>query len=402
MTDAATMFPPLRLKRNEERRLQAGHVWVFSNEVNVAVTPLKEFEPGEIVQIQAHNGKSLGTGYVNPMSLICARLVSRDTAHPVSPSLLVHRLKVALGLRERLFERPFYRLVYGEGDGLPGLVIDRFGDICIVQITTAGMERFKSEIVAALTKVVAPTGVLWRNDSAIRALEGLDCYVEDAAGTVPDQVVLEEGGTTFNVPLRAGQKTGWFFDHRINRSRLPAYTRNLRVLDVFSYLGAWGLQAAVHGAREVVSVDSSSAALGRVSENASLNAVSDRVTTIQGDAFTTLRQLRESRERFDLVILDPPALIKRRKDYKQGCQAYRRLNEMAMQVLAREGFLVSCSCSHLLSVDELGRAILGASRHLDRFVQVLEYGRQAPDHPVHPAIPETEYLKALFARVLPA
>lgn len=395
-------FAPLRLRKDEDRRLRAGHLWVYSNEIDVEVTPLRNFQPGQPVAIQASNGKTLGTGYINPHALLCARLVSRDLEHPLSPSLLVHRLNVALSLRERLYDRPFYRLVHGEGDGLPGLVVDRYGDLCVVQLTTAGMEQLKDAVLAALQKVLNPTAILWRNDSRVRELEGLERYVADASGTVPENVTVEEDGLVFQVTPRTGQKTGWFYDQRENRVRLDRYVAGRRVLDMFSYVGAWGVRAAARGAREVLCVDSSATALEYTRANATLNHVEDRVRTEAGDAFEIFKSLREARERFDVVIVDPPAFIKRRKDFKEGALAYRRLNEMAMQVLERDGLLISCSCSQLLSRDVLVQTLLQGSRHLDRNLVILEQGRQGPDHPVLPAIPETDYLKAIFARVLPA
>lgn len=398
LSDAAA---PLRLKKNEERRLRAGHLWVYSNEVDTARTPLTAFAPGEPVIIEAANGKPLGSGYVNPHSLICARLVSRDSAHLIGRSLLVHRLNIALALRERLYDKPYYRLVNGEGDALPGLIVDRYGDVLVVQLTTAGMERVRDAVVEALEKVLRPTGILLRNDSPIRALEGLHDYVE-AIGAVPDSIELEENGVRFRVSARAGQKTGWFYDQRENRARLARYVKGQRVLDLFSYVGGWGVQAAAAGAREVLCVDASQDALQHVAANAQLNGLESRVHTRKGDAFDVLRELREAREHFDVVVLDPPAFIKRKKDVKAGIEAYQRINQQAMQVLAKDGILVSASCSYHLEAATLQQVVLAASRHLDRSLQILERGRQGADHPVHPAIPETEYLKALYCRVLPA
>jgi len=392
---------PLRLKKNEERRIRAGHVWVYSNEVDNDATPLKAFTPGQAVQIQAHNGKSLGNGYVNPASLICARLVSRDPAYVLDRSLIVHRLKVALSLREQLFDRPFYRLVYGEADQLPGLVIDRYGDVCVVQLTTAGMEAVRDQVLEALDKVIHPKGVVLRGDSSIRKFEGLDSYNE-TLGEVPEHVTVEEAGLSFEVSLQQGQKTGWFYDQRMNRIRLRAYSKEKRVLDVFSYVGGWGLQAAAGGASEVFCVDASEQAIDRVHANAEANGFGDTVASIQGDAFEVLAQLRADQERFDVVVLDPPAFIKRRKDHKAGEQAYHRINQLGMQVLKKDGILVSASCSHHLSEEQFQKILLQSSRHLDRSLQILERGHQAPDHPVHPAIPETAYLKAMFCRVLPS
>jgi 23S rRNA (cytosine1962-C5)-methyltransferase len=393
---------PLRLKKNEDRRLRAGHLWVYSNEVDVTATPLDRFEPGQPVLIQDHREQPLGTGYVNPRTLICARLVNRDTDTPLSASLIAHRLKVALTLRERLYLQPCYRLVHGESDQLPGLVVDRYGDVLVAQLTTAGMEHAREAVIAALVKTLKPAGILLRNDTALRALEGLPAYVEVAHGVVPERVTVEENAARFHAPLAGGQKTGWFYDHRDNRARLAPLVRGLRVLDVFSYLGAWGVQTALAGAREVLCVDSSQNALTQLAENATLNGVAKQVRTRQGDAFDVLRELREARERFDVVILDPPAFIKRRKDVKEGVIAYRRLNQMAMQVLARDGLLVSCSCSFHLERATLDELLLQSVRHLDRSAQFLYAGQQAMDHPVHPAIPETDYLKCRFVRVLPA
>ncbi len=392
---------PLRLKKNEERRLRAGHVWVFSNEIDIVATPLTGFEPGQPVRIEDAAGKAIGTGYINPHTLISARLVSRDPALVLDQSLLVHRLNVALSLRARLFDSPYYRLVFGDSDGLSGLVVDRYGDVVVIQITTAGMERLKTEIVAAVDKVLRPSAILLRNDSASRAVEGLPSYVETAHGTVPEMVELEENGVRFHAPVITGQKTGWFYDQRVNRGRLCRYVRGKRVLDLFCYLGAWGLQAAASGAEHVTCIDTSAKAVDWTRANVALNGLEDKVLVQEADAFEALRDLRAQRERFDVIVLDPPAFIKRRKDIKEGTRAYQRLNQMAMQVLAKDGILVSASCSYHLKREDLQEILLHTSRHVDRYLQVVEQGHQGPDHPQHPAIPETSYLKAIFARVLP-
>ena len=392
----------LRLLKNEERRLRAGHVWIFSNEVDNKATPITQFQPGQPVLIEDANGHVLGTGYVNPHPLICARLVSRDPKYILDQSLITHRLNVALSLRERLFDAPYYRLAFGDSDALPGLGGDRYGDVLVAQITTAGMERLKSEIVAALEKVVRPRAILWRNDTSIRELENLTSYVEPALGEVPETVTIEENGTKFEVPLAGGQKTGWFYDQRMNHARMRTYVRGQRVLDVFSYLGGFGVQAAHAGADAVVCVDSSQKAADFIGRNAELNGVGSKVQVVVDDAFDALQRLRTERERFDVVIIDPPAFIKRKKDMKEGAEAYRRLNQMAMQVLAKDGILISCSCSFHMPREGLRDAMLKSSRHVDRFMQILEEGHQGPDHPVHPAIAETAYLKAFFARVLPS
>jgi 23S rRNA (cytosine1962-C5)-methyltransferase len=395
---AAAPIPELRLKRGEDRRLTAGHLWVFSNEIDTDATPLTAFAPGDSVRIVNDRDRFLGYAYVNPRSLISARIVSRDPESPIGKSLLVHRLQVALSLRRRLYEQPYYRLVYGESDELPGLVVDRYGDVCVAQIGTAGMERLKGEIAAALEKVIRPSGLLWKNDSGARELEGLPAYTEVAFGTVPDKVAVTENGVRYSVPLAQGQKTGWFFDQALNRATFLKYVPGARVLDVFSYLGAWGIAAARHGATDVTCVESSPQAAEWIQANAASNGV--KLEVRKGDAFDVLEALHAARERFDVVVLDPPAFIKRRKDAPKGQAAYRKLNQLGLQLLSRDAMLVSCSCSYHLSGDELLGAIQKAGRHVSRFVQVLESGGQAPDHPVHPAIPETRYLKAYFCRAV--
>ncbi|MCK5092403.1 MAG: class I SAM-dependent rRNA methyltransferase, partial [Gammaproteobacteria bacterium] len=238
--------------------------------------------------------------------------------------------------------------------------------------------------------------------NSIREMEGLDTYVETIFGEVPEKVQLEENGCPFEVSLKGGQKTGWFYDHRENRARLGKYVKDRRVLDMFSYVGGWGIQAAVAGASQVVCVDSSQMALEQLSKNSALNHVEDRVSTMQGDAFDVLKNLRDTQEKFDVVVLDPPAFIKRRKDAKKGLEAYRRLNELAMKVLAKDGILVSASCSYHLQREDLQNLLLKTSRSMGNSLSILEQGYQGPDHPMHPAIPETAYLKAIFSRILSA
>jgi len=399
MTDT---LPVLRLGKHKDRRLRAGHSWIFSNEVDNKASPLTAFAPGEAVLIQDASGHNVGNGYINPHALICARLVSRNPKYILDKSLLIHRLNVALSLRERLFEKPFYRLAYGDSDGLPGLVVDRFGDILVVQLTTAGMERLKDDVVLALQKVIAPNAILLRNDTGARKLEGLDSYIETAMGDIPETVLVEENNARFEVSVTQGQKTGWFYDQRSNRANMRKYIKDARVLDVFSYVGGWGIQAVLAGADSALCVDSSARAIEAVSANAKLNGVEQKVTAEKEDVFEMLRQLRADREKFDVVIIDPPAFIKRKKDVAEGLKGYHRLNRMAMQVLAKDGMLISCSCSYHLQQDKLREILLGASRHIDRFSQIIEHGQQGPDHPVHPGIPETEYLKAEYLRVLPS
>ena len=394
-------LPSLRLKANADRRLRAGHLWVYSNEVDVATTPLNGFAAGDQALLESAGGKPLGIVAVSPNNLICARLLSRDISHTLDKSLLVHRLKVALSIRERVFPTPHYRLVYGDSDLLPGLVVDRFGDILVVQLASATMERNKAAVIEALAQVLKPTGILFKNDSAARDAEGLERYVETVFGVVPEWVPLIENGVHFEAPVIDGQKTGWFYDHRMNRARLEPYVKGKRVLDLFSYIGGWGVQAAAFGASEVFCVDASAFALDGVERNAALNGVAEKVTCVEGDVFAALRELKASEERFDVVVCDPPAFIKRKKDIKNGEAAYRRLNEMAMRMLNKDGILVSASCSMHLAEDSLHSILLQSARHLDRNIMLLERGHQGADHPEHMAIAETRYIKSLTCRLLP-
>ena len=398
MTDPreAAQLPVLRLKRNEDRRLHAGHLWIFSNEVDTGQTPLPKFKAGELVRVLAHNDRALGLAYVNPQSLIAARLL--ETWKIPDTVWLAARIRTAMTLRDRLYPKPYYRLVYGESDGLPGLVVDRYGSSCVAQIGTAGMEQLKPQIREALSQVVKCEALLFKNDSAAREMEGLPSYVEAVKGSFDAPALVVEDGLEFQAPLLEGQKTGWFFDQAANRRALSKYvTAGARVLDVFSYVGAWGIRAAHHGAREVTCVDSSAAALDLAAANALRNRV--KLATRKGDAFDVLEEFAKQGARFDVVIVDPPAFAKRKKDLPKALAAYKRLNQLAIQVLAPEGILVSCSCSSHVSAEELQDAIAKAARGADKHLQILEMGGQAPDHPVHPAIPETRYLKAYFCRI---
>jgi 23S rRNA (cytosine1962-C5)-methyltransferase len=371
---------------------------VFSNEVDNEATPLGSFAVGAVARVLSDRDHFLGYAYVNPHALICARIISRSPVHPPDRSLLVHRLKVALALRERLHAAPYYRAVFGESDGLPGLVLDRYGSVVVGQIATAGMEALRAEVEAAVAEVLAPDALVWKNDSGARDLEQLPRQILTAIGRAPEELEVQEGGNRYMAPLAAGQKTGWFYDQTANRE---VFRRLLwpgaRVLDVCSYAGAWAITALRSGAREALCVDSSEAALAVAARNAVANGVA--LGTRRGDAFDVLDELIRGGERFDAIVLDPPAFIKKRKDIPRGQAAYRKLNQLAMRLLERDGLLVSCSCSYHLGADELLGLIQAAGRNSSRFVQLLVSGGQSPDHPVHPAVPETRYLKAYFCRV---
>lgn len=396
-------LPLLRLKRNEERRLRAGHLWVFSNEVDIAATPLTAFAPGQLAIVESARGGPLGTAYINPRSLICARLLSRrvlDGAGAVT-ALLHRRLADALALRQHLYKTPHYRLVHAEGDALPGLVVDRYGEYLVVQLSTAGMEALRDDIVAALVELLRPAGILARNDGFGRELEGLPTGDPQLLyGSVPQYGQVIEGGLEFTVPLHGGQKSGWYFDQRPNRERLRAYVGGGRVLDGFCYVGAWGLQAAAAGASQVLCVDASAPALALLHDNAARSGLTSTVETRQGDAFEVLADLLGAGERFDVVAVDPPAFIKRKRDAEAGTEAYQRLNRLAMQLVVPGGYLVSASCSHHLAEADFRDLLRRAVQPLNRRLQMLERGHQGADHPQTPGMPEADYLKVAFCRVL--
>lgn len=386
----------LRLKKGEERRLQSGHLWIYSNEIDVSKTPLKNFQPGQLVRIESNQAKFLGIGYINPQTLLCARLLSRQDNKQINQSFFEEMIQRALGQRQALFDQPYYRLVYGDSDNLPGLIVDRYGDYLCVQLTTAGMEALKDELIAALIAVLQPKAILLRNDHGMREVEGLTSYIECVFGTMPEQIELVENGVKFRIDPWKGQKTGWFYDHRENRRQLASYVKDKRVLDLFSYVGGWSIQAACYGAKEVVAVDSSAKALDLLEQNAVLNNVQDKVKTYQADVFDQLKFFKQQQESFDVIILDPPAFIKKRKDLSAGLLAYQRLNELALSLLSPRGYLISASCSQQLSEPQLIDVVLKGSVKLRRNLQILAQGHQGPDHPIHLAIPETAYLKAIF------
>lgn len=386
----------LRLKPHEDRRLRAGHLWVYSNEIDSGRTPLTALAPGTLCRLEDSRGAALGVATVNPNALLCARLLTGRGDAVIDAEWLLRRLRAALLAREAVYAQPYYRLVYGEADGLPGLVVDRYGDVLVVQLATAGMEGLKPQVLEALQALLSPRGIWLRNDVAMRQVEGLPLYTE-AVGEVPDTIEIDEGGVRFRVPLKSGQKTGWFFDQRDNRDRLARYVAGARVLDIYSYVGAWGLRAAGYGAAAVSCIDASTTALEVVAANAALNHRA--VETLPGQALEVMQLLAQQQRRFSLVIVDPPALIKRKKDHRAGLAHYERVNRAALALLEPGGVLVSCSCSFHLDAAELQRVLLRAARADGRRLAILEQGGQGPDHPVHPAIPETRYLKTFYCRV---
>ena len=397
------MSQPIRdlyLRKGADKRLRGGHLWVYSNEVDSKKTPLGQFSSGDLVCVCAADGSVLGSAYMEPQSLICARIYTLRECREFDQNLVDFLLGRALDSRQAAFEKPYYRLVYGDSDSLPGLIVDRFGDYLVVQLNNAGIERYEQFIFTALTRLLQPLGILLRADSRARKEQGLVERKEVVFGEVPRQLELEENGVRFLAPVWDGQKTGWFYDHRMARARLAAHVAGKSVLDVYSYIGGWGVQAAAFGASSVCALDSSAPALQGVLDNAKLNGLEDIVSVRQGSAAETMATMCSDGETFDVVILDPPAFVQRRKDLKKGIAAYRRINELGLRLLKRGGVLVSASCSMHLSRADLVVAMQGAAVRAGAQLQIIEQGAQGPDHPIHPAIPETEYLKAIFARKL--
>lgn len=390
-------YQPIYLKKNEDRRIIAGHLWIYSNEIDTKRTLIKHLTPGELVTFFSAKEQCLGVGYINPNTLIAGRILSKKQT-AIDDAFFEEKFKKALALRESYFPNPFYRLVFGESDGLPGLVIDRFEQIFSVQMNTAGMEQLKDNIIAALTNLFNPSSIILKNDSNMRQVEGLENYV-GVVGMENTTTIIKENDCTFQIPLIKAQKTGWFYDHRNTRQKLAKYVKDKKVLDAFSYLGAFGIHAAYYGAKEVLCMDISADAMTQLKENAKLNNLEHKINYEMTDVFTGLKKLLQTGQKFDVIILDPPALIKKRKDLKEGIIAYLRLNELAMGLLNDEGILVSCSCSLHMDQALLLDVIRRASLKTNKYTQVLESSFQDIDHPIHPAISETAYLKAYFCRV---
>ncbi len=384
------------LKAHEERRIKAGHLWAFSNEIDTLKSPLKEFSPGEIVDVYDFRETPLGSAYVNPHSLICVRLFSKRIGANLNKNLIVERLKDAKRLREVLFDKPFYRAFYADADRLPGLVLDRYDKLIVCQIYACGLEKALPDLIDAICEVYKPDAILLKNDAPVRSLEGLDLYVDPIMGEVPEEITVPEGEFNFKAPLLKGQKTGWYYDQRANRDRLIRYVKDCSVLDCFCYVGAWGIRAFGFGAKRLCFIDSSSQAMEFVKENTRLNNIDIPCDFIVEDAVDALTKLVEQGEKFDVVLLDPPALIKNKKFLHVGKQAYVKLNRLSMKLIKSGGFLVASSCSYHLNEYELKDVIRRAALQEGRCAKIVEKGGQGLDHPIHPTIPESYYLKTYY------
>jgi 23S rRNA (cytosine1962-C5)-methyltransferase len=391
-----TKLPIIRLRPKEGRRMRAGAPWVFSNEILMDAAA-KALEPGSVVRLADSGGELLGTGYFNPQSLIAVRLLGAADLD-VTPEFFAQRLRTALALRTRLFDEPFYRLVHAEGDDLPGVTIDRFGDVLVLQITTAGMERLTDTLLPAVQDVLAPSTVVLRNDAPARALEGLASSVQVVKGGAARLTVQENGAVYFADPA-AGQKSGWYYDQRENRAFMAKFAASERVLDAYSYTGGFGILAARAGAHEVIAVDSSEPALALARDAAEANTVAARCRFVKADVFEELERRVARNETFGVVICDPPPFVRARKDLEPGSRAYRKLARLAASLTAPGGFLFLASCSHNIPRDRFALECAAGIARAGRKAAIIRDAGAGPDHPVHPMLPETAYLKALVFRV---
>ena len=386
--------PVVQLKPGAHKRLLRGHPWVYSNEIQMDETS-RALPPGAVVRLDSAEGEGLGTALYNRLPLIAARLLSRDPRAAIDGAFLAARLRRALAIRERLFAEPYYRLVHAEADGLPGTIVDRFGDTLVLQVNTAGMERLVPLLVEALDGLLAPARILLRGEGPARQMEGLESRVEALRGSFDAPIPVRENGARYLADAGEGQKTGWFYDQRDNRAWVARLARDARVLDGYCYSGGFAVQAALGGAREVLAIDRSEAALELAGQAAALNGVAERCRFQKAEVFKRLDGLARNREAFDLVIVDPPAFIKSKKDLFQGAKGYRKLARMAAEVVAPEGFLFIASCSHHMAPDAFAEQIRRGIANAGRQARILHAAGAAADHPVHPALPETAYLKAL-------
>ena len=383
------MVGVLKLARGEERRLKAGHLWIYRDEV----TELDVSGPGGLVHVLDSRGHALGTAYANPESKIVARMMSRKALDSLKPAWWQDRLNAALQIRQWLFDAPFYRWVHGEGDKLPGLVIDRFGHDVVIQAHTAGMDVQMNAIVDAVVSLVQPENVYVNNRAASRRHEGLAQYARLMRGDGDGVVTAMEDGIAMRCHALEGQKTGYFYDQRPNRRWIGAHCQGRRVLDLFSYVGAFAVQALQGGASEVVSVDASATALDWARQNIAAAGYAQRWQGMKGDVTQQLRQMAEEKQRFDIVICDPPAYVKSRQKVRQGLQGYQHLATHACHLLKAGGMFCAASCSGLVSMEDFRRATVAGIRQAGRAAQLVHEAGAGADHPWLPAMPETRYLK---------
>ena len=389
---APSDMPLVRLRPGESRRIRAGHPWAFANEV-VLDGAAKSLPPGELVTLAEHDGTRLGVASLNWRSLIAARLFTRDAGVAIDAAFFTAALERALARRQRHYGAPYYRLVHAEADGLPGLVVDRFGDVVVCQINTAGMARLEGPLVAALDTALAPTAVVLRGDSPVRAHEGLESEVRVVKGAIDGPVAVEEDGVAFLADLCAGQKTGWFYDQRPARDVIAGLAAGRTVLDLYCYSGGFALRAAAAGAARVTAIDSSDVPLRLAEAAAARNAVAAVCTWHRAEVFAEMARRTTAGESYDLVIADPPAFVRSRKGLKPGLKGYRKLARAAAALVAPGGILFVASCSHLVDAPAFAAEVRRGLAAARRSGRILESGGAGPDHPEHLFLPESAYLR---------
>lgn len=386
--------PTVRLNKGGGSRLLRGHPWGFSNEIEM--TPeTKALALGSVVAVETRAGEGVGLAHLNPHSLIALRMLDRTAERTIDSAWVAERLSQALAWRGRLFDSPYYRVVHAEADGLPGLIVDRYGDVVVLQANSAGMDRMLPAVVEAVRDVLAPAAIVLRNDSPVRKLEGLGEEVRLVEGTVPDPALVSEGGALFPLDPLGGQKTGWFFDHRDNRSFVARLAPGMRVLDLYAHTGGFGIQAAVAGAAEVDLIDRAGPALAQAARAAELSGVADRVSTRKADAFAALEHLVKTGAQYDIVVCDPPAFARSKKDVGPAAKAYRKLARMTAQITAPGGVLLLASCSHHMDPVSFAQQNARGLGDAGREGRILRSAGAGPDHPVHAHLPESAYLKAM-------
>lgn len=394
--------PTLRLKpKANARAIRHGAPWVYDNEA-VTDRRTKKIAAGSIARLEDGERAALATVAVNPNSRIIARVLDRDPEAAIDRTWLSGKLAAALAHRETLFSAPFYRLIHAEADGLPGVIIDRFGDVAVIQPNAAWAEGMLDELSAALAEVTGVTTILKNAAGRARVLEGLDDENTVLLGQAPNAPIpVPMNGATYMADLMGGQKTGLFFDQRPNHAFAATLSKDARVLDVFSHVGGFALAALAGGAASALSVDGSAAALSLAEQGADAMDARARFATRKGDAFDVLTALGEEGAQFDVVICDPPAFAPSKRALEQGLRAYERIARLAAPLVAPGGYLGLCSCSHAATIDKFRNASNRGIGRAGRSAQLIHTGFAGPDHPQHPQLAESGYLKALFYRLLP-
>ncbi len=389
----------LRINEHAARRLKLGYPWIFRSEL-VAAREIAGLEAGQVVDYVREKGEFVARGFFNPKPQLVGRVLTQDSNAEINARFVKNRVASALALREKLYAQPYYRLVHAESDGLPGLIVDRYGDVVVCQVNTAGMQVLWPHVEAALQSLVKPGAIVLRNDTGAREVEGLE-EEKRVIGTLPKEgVTIVENDTRFHVDVTEGQKTGWFFDQRENRAWVAQLSKGAPMIDIFCHTGGFGVTALRHGAESATFVDSSAPALAMVAKNAALNGFEAKAKTVEGKAFDVMEKMAGEGRTFPVVSVDPPAFIKARKDMAAGMRGYAKLAKLSEPLVAKGGYLYFASCSSHADANELADAVTEGMSKSGRAFQLIKVTGAAPDHPVQPLLPETSYLKGLTFRFM--